>query len=340
VGILIDNAAFDAWQPIRVFWRGAELWVDWCYFGATRYTEPFFRDTVNAALRQPFNLAFRRETPIDALVEWRQVSLGLQPTAFLLHASRCGSTLISQMLAALDTHIVISEPPPLDALLRARYLSPGLDPDAQVEWLRALVSAWAQPRSGETQFVIKLDAWSVFELALVRRAFPDTPWIYLYRDPLEIAVSQMRERGAYMIPGMLGPALYMFDQREVMAMSGEEFIARVLGKMLEAGHAGCVNAGGRALHYDELPQALWTHLREVLGIGDDAATHETLQQAARWDAKTPQLAFAADSERKHREASAQLRAHIERWAGPAYRAMELARAGIRESTTANIRSSQ
>ena len=322
----MPSRRFAGWLPIRVFWRDFAFWVDWCYFGDTRLTAPFFRDSVTVALRQPFNQAFRRETPIAELQEWHHASPGLKPTAFLFHASRCGSTLISQMLASLDSHIVISEPPMLDTILRARYLAPGLNEDSQVEWLRALVSSLAQARGGETGFVIKLDAWSVFELNLMRKAFPDTPWVYLYRDPLEIAVSQLRERGAYMIPGMLGPALYMFDPKEVMAMCPEEFIARVLGRMLEAGHVGCMHAGGRALHYRHLPQAMWTEFGDVFGIRNDATSLEKLQKAARWNAKHPQFEFVEDSERKQREATPVLRNFVERWATPAYRALEGARA--------------
>jgi gluconate kinase len=317
---------FDGWLPIRVFWREGEGWVDWCHFGERRLTEPFFRDSAAAALRKPFNQAFRRETPIDALREWRERSPGLPPTAFVYHASRCGSTLVAQMLAALETHIVVSEPPMLDAILRARYIAAACDEETQVEWLRGLVSALAQPRNGASRFVVKLDAWNVFERALMRKAFPDTPWVYLYRDPLEIAVSQVRERGAYMIPGMLGPSLDIFEGHDVLDMPGEEFIARVLGKMFEAGHTGCTAEDGMALHYSELPSAMWTSCRNLFGIRDDAPTREALQAAARWNAKTPQLAFTADSERKQREATPELRTLIDQWAAPAYRELERARA--------------
>ena len=109
-------------------------------------------------------------------------------------------------------------------------------------------------------------------------------------------------------------------------MPAEEFVARVLGKMLEAGREGCVNSGGLALHYNELPQALWTSCRNVLGIGGDARSLEALQAAARRDAENPHFEFATDSQRKQREASPALRQLVERWAGPAYRALEAVRA--------------
>ena len=313
---------YDEWIPIRVFWRDGNARVDWCHFGRTRLAEPFFRDSVAGALRLPFNQAFRRETPIEALAQWQAVSPGVEPTAFLYHASRCGSTLVSQMLAALGTHIVVSEPSVVDAILATRRMSPPVPEAVRIEWLRGMVSALAQPRNAEHRFFVKLDAWNIFDVALLRKAFPRTPWIYLYRDPLEIAVSQLRERGAYMVQGMVGPTVDLFSPADALAMPTEEFIARVLGHMLEAAAASCASEAGLLVHYNELPVAMWTRLREVLGVGGDEAAQEALQSAARWNAKSPQLAFDADSQRKQSEASEELRAANERWAAPAYRALE------------------
>jgi hypothetical protein len=326
MGHLSTAELLEGWLPVRIFWRDARLWVDWCYMGDRRLTEPFFRESIGYAMFEPFNQAFRRETPIDTLRELREKSPGLEPAAFVHHASRCGSTLIPQMLTALGTHIAISEAPMFDMILRARHMAPGVQEDEQVEWLRGLVSALARPRNGETAFVVKLDAWNILALPLLQKAFPDTPWIYLYRDPLEIAVSHLRERGSFMIPGVLGPVQEMIPEATPL-MRAEEFIARVLGKLFEAGRAGCVDRGGLPLHYNQLPQAVWTLLRERLRVGNDSRTLEVLQQAARRSAKNPQFEFEADSERKQREASPELRGLVDRWAAPAYHALERVRSG-------------
>jgi len=157
---------------------------------------------------------------------------------------------------------------------------------------------------------------------VLRKAFPRTPWIYLYRDPLEIAVSQLRQRGAYMVQGMNGPAADLIAPADALAMPAVEFIARILGSMLAAAAAGCASEGGRLMHYGELPEAMSTGFRDVLGIAADAAASEALQRAARWNAKSPQFEFSPDAERKQREASDILRAANERWAAPTYRALE------------------
>jgi len=329
---------FDGWIPIRVYPHAAGYLVDWCFFGRRRLTEPFFRDSVQIALQEPFNLAFRQESTIDALLEWAEVSPGIRPTAFIFHTSRCGSTLLSRMMMTLESHVVASEPPLLDAVLRASYSLPTLPAEIQMAWVRATLSALAQRRIGtESRFVVKLDAWNITELPLVRSAYPDVPWIFLYRDPLEVAVSQFNMPGAHMVPGVLGPSLALIRADEAIAMPRVEFIARILGRIFEAGHEGCRTFGGRPVHYRELPDALWTSLAGDFGINADAGTVATLRDAARLDAKNPHFEFVADAENKRSTAGTALRHAVARWVEPAYAALEtLARRSLAEANSTPV----
>lgn len=195
---------FQGWLPIRL-WQGDAGWrVDWCWFGERRLTRPFFRDDVDLALRLPFNQAMRRETDVQALLDWHARSPGLSPTTLVFHASRCGSTLVAQLLASQARNIVLSEPPPLDNLLRAARQDPAAAA-WQADALRALCSAYGQRRRGdERQLLIKLDAWNIFDAPLLTALYPDAPRVFLYRDPLEIVVSQLRQAGMHRVPGLLG----------------------------------------------------------------------------------------------------------------------------------------
>ncbi|QDQ28795.1 sulfotransferase family protein [Chitinimonas arctica] len=314
---------FLDWLPIRVAPESGDWRVDWCRFGRQALRDPFFRGSVDHALRLPFNQAFRRDTSITALLDWQQRSPGRPPTCFIFHASRCGSTLMAQMLARLASHTVLSEPPTLDTVLRAHYFSP-LTGDTQLAWTRALLSAYGQQRLGSEQaLVVKLDAWNIFDLPLLQRAFPDTPWLFLYRDPLEIAVSQLRAPGAHMVPGMIGPSMLAFPQAEALAMSRPEFIARCLGRILAAGLARCQAFGGLAVNYEELPDALTGRLAPLFDLR--AADLPMAEAAARQNAKQPDLPFEADRERKRREAAPELIAQVNQWARGPYQALEALR---------------
>ena len=50
------------WLPVSISKHTAEPIVEWCRFGTRRFTEAFFDHTVQNAMREPFNLLFRRRT--------------------------------------------------------------------------------------------------------------------------------------------------------------------------------------------------------------------------------------------------------------------------------------
>lgn len=323
-----SRQAFDGWLPIGI--AAQDQVVDWCWFGEQRLHEPFYRDDVERALRLPFNLAFRRATPLQALLDWQHSSPGLAPRAFIYHASRCGSTLLAQMLASLPSQVMLSEPAPIDSLLRA---STGSLPEATRRTaLAALLSAFGQRRRAmERSLVVKLDAWNIFELPLLRHCFPTTPWLFLYRDPVEIAVSHLRQPGMHMVPGLLGQS--PLDSPEDAGLSRESVIARRLGRLLTQGLQHCQALGGLAVNYTELPAALGSRLQPLFGLSD-SEVHSALSMTGR-HAKHPHLPFSADSQAKRLNASAALCNELARWADEPYRQLEqLRQAQLRQAVAA------
>jgi hypothetical protein len=318
--------------PIRIHPVAQSLAVDWCHIGGQRFTDPFFRGTVESALRQPFNLAFRPDTPIETLEALAHESPGIAPTAFVFHASRCGSTLLARMLMSLATHVVVSEPTLLEPILHPPANAPALSRERRVALLRALLSALGQPRAGgETRFVVKFDAWNILDLPLVREAFPSVPWIFVYREPIEIAVSQWRAPGMHVVPGMLGPVAALVPPDATHRMPREEYIARVIGRILEAGAAHCAGSGGIPIRYDELPDAVLATLAATLGVDSGTVDRAAIAEIVAQDAKTPQLPFTPDTARKRSEASPALRDAVQRHADAPYRALEALRAGRRSA---------
>jgi len=309
----MEGLNLQGWLPIRV-WQEAGQWrVDWCWFGEKPLSQPFFGDAVEDALRLPFNQAFRRQTPLDALAQWQHQSPGLAPSAFIFHASRCGSTLISQMLAQLDDHIVVSEPPPLDRLLRS-----DLPTAERCAALKGLLSAYGQPRRGvERRLVIKLDAWNIGELSRLRECFPDTPWLFVYRDPLEIAVSHLRRPGMHMVPGMIGASVL----DDGLPFGGpEDFIARRVGRLLQAGLEQCQACAAEAVDYRDLPDVMAGRLAVFFQL-DESQRSQAFAKVKR-HAKQPVQGFTGDSEEKRREASPLLRERVQAWAQGPYEALK------------------
>jgi gluconate kinase len=314
----------DGWIPIRLYWQEAGPVVDWCFFGDQRFVDPFFSQTVEVALRGPCNLLFRHQTPIDALDEWGQSRPGLSPDGFIFHMSRSGSTLVAQTLAALSTNLVISEAAVIDSAVRSYLRSAGTSEERRIEWLRSIINALGQPRANEKHYIIKFDAWNTLDLPLIRRAFPRVPWVFVYRDPMEVMVSQFDQRGAHTIPGVLPPGLFGMDLQSAVSMPPEEYCARVLATICNAA-LQFHREGGQLINYSELPEIVWNRMLEFFGIDCSESELDALRVAARRDAKSPLAIFQSDAERKRQRASEAVRAAADKWLYPVYEQLEAAR---------------
>ncbi|AKQ65719.1 hypothetical protein A176_002631 [Myxococcus hansupus] len=318
----------EGWVPARIHEDAGRLRVDWCHLGDQRFTDPFFDETLERRLRHPFAMLFRHQTSMEDLVARQARRPGLPVRGLVFHMSRCGSTLVAQLLAALPRNIVLSEAGPVDTVLRAHQRLPGLTDAQRVEWLRAVVSALGQQRHPDERAVfLKLDAWHVLELPLLQRAFPGVPWMFLYRDPVEVMASHQNHRGAHMLPGLLPPEHLGLASGQLEGMPLDEYGARVLAAYCEAGRRGyqARQAPARLVDHRQLQREAMPLLTELFGVAltgdDDARLRDVLER----NAKNPVLPFEDDTQEKARRVSPLARELAERWCRPVHDALEAER---------------
>jgi hypothetical protein len=303
----VNVTAPASWMPLHLLpsGTGSEPTVDWFDLGSLRFDAPFFVETVYRAQCRheddPQSGPFRRQTPMSDLMDLAAMEPVVSPTGFIFHLARCGSTLVSQMLAALPEHIVLAEAVPIDGALRTRFWA-GASEDERAGWLRAVVGALGRRRSdSERHLFIKFDAWHVTELPLIRQAFPDTPWIFLYRDPVEVLVSHDRSTAALTIPGVIPPCVFGLDHVAAATLSPTAYAAQVTAAIAEAALAQ-IDGLGRLVRYDELPAALPAILSHF-GIQPSAAELGQMSEVAGEDSKARGMPFVPDSRTKRAEAS-------------------------------------
>jgi hypothetical protein len=322
---LIYHAQLTGWIPVRLDWDKGEPTIDWCYADSRSLGGQSFDQIVDECLSLPFNLLFRHQTPIEVLGRWSEVQPGLRPTGFIFHLSRSGSSLVSRMLAGLQRNIVISEARPIDATLRAHFHCAQIKAAQRILWLRWMMNALAQKRRGdEEHFFIKFHAWNTLELPLIRRAFPDVPWVFLYSDPVEVMVSQFSQRGAHMIAGALPPALFGMDLRAATSLPPEEYCAKVLAMICKAAlqHS---REGGRLINYRELPEVVPDSLLNFFGLRCSDSELDTVRAAAKRDAKNPVATFQNDSQKKREKATEAIRDAADKLLYPVYEELEAVR---------------
>jgi hypothetical protein len=321
----MSAASFDGWSPVRVFRDPDDGWtVEWCWMREERFSDPFFADTIGRALRRPFNQAFRRRTRLEALGEALGGANALRPAGLIFHISRCGSTLVAQMLAAPAGSVVISEAEPVNDILGAHCRDPAVSDEWRAERLRWIVTALGNSVPGDPRrFVLKMDSWHTLDLPLIRRAFPGVPSIVLYRDPVEVLVSHEREPG-WMMQLAHAQSLLGLTLDEAMVLPQAEYRARILERFLRA-MLGDDDPACRLVNYAELPGAALEQI--PLWFGIDLGTHDRhlIAEAARRDAKYPYQEHTPDSKEKQRRASAAIRAAAAARLLPVYEALEARR---------------
>lgn len=308
----------DTWKDwVPLYLKGN--CIEWGYMGRERFVEPFCQETLQKLAARPFNRLFRRQSNLEALLEGVIADNGLPLSGIVFHMSRCGSTLAAQSLAALPNSVVLSEPEPFDTLLQWLIATQAPNGDAL---LRGLIGAMGQPRRTEDrQLFLKTDCWHICHIERILSAFPGVPWLFLYRDPVEVLVSQQRRPAFYLIPGSLaGHGLY---PPEHLLTRPLEHGAWVLERVLrDAAAAMKRHPGGMLLNYHELPFALETRLAKHFGLNLGDIEIAALRQAGTRDAKNPYRLFQADSIDKHASADADLRAMAAGWLGESYIELE------------------
>ena len=315
-----------AWVPSAIRQTGTGPMVDWCHLGDLRFTAPFFDQTIGSAMKHPFNLLFGHTTPLAMIAADADKSPELKLYGLIFHMSRCGSTVISQMLAALPRNVVLSEPRPVDQILRLADRSPNAPDDELIHGLRGMMVALGRRRSApERDVFVKLDAWHILRWPLIRRAFPDVPWIFVYRDPLEVLASLAQSRPSQMF-GSTNPALLTADAASLPAMSPDAYSALVLERYCDAAIEHHRD-GGLLVEYGELPHAVCGKVLHHFGLHYGEAEIAAMRSAAQFNAKHPKRRFEPDGEVKRREASEEQRRLAESRLKPLYTRLEALRLG-------------
>ena len=126
-------------------------------------------------------------------------------SGFIFHMSRCGSTLLGNVLNRSPRHVAINQPGPLQdgfwTYATEHWKHPSLPAenraknDRDKNLFQHLVRAILRRRSdaGSKGF-IKFRSWSVLFVDFIQNAFPDIPCVFMYRKPIEVLASVVQKK--------------------------------------------------------------------------------------------------------------------------------------------------
>jgi hypothetical protein len=282
--VTIPATELTNWTPVALHLDAQTPSIEWGDLGAFRFTEPFFDDTVArwAAADPPPRVV---RTGLEALAVLDQAP-SLDPSGFVFHLSRCGSTLLTRSLQQLPGCVVVSEPAMINQVLQADAAI--IDDETRVRLLRLLIRAFGRVRFGdERHYVLKLSSWNVRKLDVFRSAFPKTPLLWLQRKPAEVITSLLaREpewRQDLRVPEFAS-ALFDMTANEAAAAEPAVFYASALAALLRAARAA-PPAAMRTIDYADLPQATWTTVAPYFGLAPDDGEIALMAAQARFYSK-------------------------------------------------------
>lgn len=255
------------WIPCELATVGQRSLVRWIHPGAKPlFTEPFFHQTVDALVQAN---AVQKLTPLEELAGVAPVKA---PAGFIFHVSRCGSTLVSRSLAGIARHRVISEAAPVNQLL----LASGLDAQAKRPLLKGLVHALCGTAAGVDCF-IKFTSWNLLHLQHLLELFPATPWVFVYREPVDVLQSLVARPPRWATHPQLAQALGGHPA------DGPGAVALVLQRLFAAPLPHW-SGQARAISYAQLPAAM-ADIAEHFGLDLDPAEQARMRHVGQYDAK-------------------------------------------------------
>lgn len=290
------KSAVDGWIPVKLYPEDNNLLCRWLYIGDKAFDEPFFDESISAC-RAGFSENWhvkRSMSSTDVLADWAKEMDTIKPTALIFHISRCGSTLISQMLGMQPSNIVLSEVPFFDDLLRygkKHDCMPSILPQ-----LQAAASIYGANRTGKYErLFIKTDSWHIHFYKELRALYPDVPFFLLYRKPDEVLRSQQKKRGMQALPNYLEPEIFGFNKETVSATALDEYMGMVIESYLEAFL--------EILQKDQLAYAINYHdgampivdtIAAVTGLPITEAENLLMEKRAGFHAKFPEQVFSEE----------------------------------------------
>ena len=319
------DTTFERFRPVGIKRDKMRRSLDivWGDMGDSPLTDSFYKlSTDYAAVSAYASGRFRTDQDTLKLVANEPSLLPFSGVVF--HMARTGSTLIHRLFSKIGRVQSLSEIALLD---KAMSVTENWPDDERNAVLQDLVASFRRPRRpNERQFITKMtDAGASIRLPLFRQAFPQVPWIFVYREPIEVMVSVLSKPsgnidGWYRNRAQAAIRLKM-PQLSDPGMWPEEFMARTLRRFCRAAvEAAKATPPGLflAVPYSRLPDAIWETIAPHFGIELTDRDRDVMRTEARYSAKaTGGVEFKSDSELKRAQATPYMKRLADELVGPA-----------------------
>lgn len=280
---------------------------------AADFIEPFFVDSLASrfgievaaedgrSLVRPLRLENMKNTavtriPLNDFLSRFTAAPSRSPN-LIFHTSRCGSTLVTQMLVATGRFTVFSEPTVINQVLDPT----GLVRDSErTAVLRAMITALCSAVGVGLVPAIKLRSWNALFPQIVSDAVPKARWVFLHRHGSEVLASVAAKppgwlRARTICAAPFASALGMAPQ-QIVALENDEYACRVIGAICRS-VLQLPLAQGCVLDYERIGPEI-AKIARHFGVDLSPPEHERCLIRMKQSAKNPASRFVPDGNAK------------------------------------------
>jgi hypothetical protein len=294
----------ELWTP---YWIDTvNLNVHWLGTKFTDLEMPFFDAAARTAIQ---NKAMEKFTPLLTLHTLKNQWYN-EPSGFIFHTSRCGSTLIANLIKHAG-NTVLAEPQPVSALLMPH--SSGfwkLDNEKYKnilpQLLETLIGLYCE---NDKKVFVKFSSWNILMIDLIKMIWPRVPCLFMCRHPVEILVSnEQRPAGWIKMKELskVAEAVTGLKKKRIEQMSWSTFAAEMLRLYFNKGIELKRAHFEKTLVVDHW-QLDWNAVQRIFGFFElPQPSEERFVNTFRKHSKT-NAAFEDDSMSKRQSASDEIR---------------------------------
>lgn len=224
--------------PFKMSTKDEILWLN---TKSILFKRSMFRDVVVAARKADTSHTISK-TDLHGIIESASGLQQITPAGLIFHVGRCGSTLLSNALCAVNGTVVLAEPQPISTLYR-HYLTADdgsllSDPNHISNLLRSFVNILGTATQPENGLYLKFTSWNTLLINQVRAIWPTTPIAFVFREPTGVIDSMLAKKVGWMKfyhDPKIASALLNKEASEIMDMSFMDFYIKMLTKLYKAG---------------------------------------------------------------------------------------------------------
>jgi hypothetical protein len=246
----------------------------------------------------------------------------LEVTGLVFHETRCGSTLVADMLGSHPHHLVFSESsPPAEVASRG-----------DVAMLRTIMRLMCRS-AYHTKCFFKLQSINTPRIHLFRQAFPEVPWAFVFREPVQVMMSHLKggSGSAVCLRSKSKPTAQHLEilgatKSNYRSLGDEAFCAAHLAYLSTVAYNEYLKDTelGLLLPYTDLPhlmpqKLLAQHFHSPVdqaGLDRMAETSKVYSKGRKGSAKSGE--FSGDSKQKEKAANGKVKAAAEKYLYPIY----------------------